>query len=134
MKKLEEKIKAEAERRSAAVKKIDEILADHDLVRDAYVEELGCKIQFKKPTITELKQISEITDPFERAKLFVITLWSKADPGVTAEKVERLPGDVILAIARALDKATAPLAPRPLEGPSRTDGGAPSTPSSGTSA
>jgi len=132
VKKLEEKLRAEAERREAVVKRIDEILADHDLVREAYVEELGCCVRFKKPNVIELKQLSEISDPFERAKRFVLILLSKADPEVTEEKIDRLPGDVVLAIARALDKATAPLASRSSERRSGTDGAPPSTPSSGT--
>lgn len=103
-----ERIKAE---REARLRTIEDILTSETRERYVYVPELGCRIAFKKPTLAELKKITDATDPFERAKLFVYTLWSKADPAVTMEKLESLPADVVLAIARAFDKASAPLAP-----------------------
>jgi hypothetical protein len=98
--------------REARLKTIEDVLMSETCERHAYVPELDCKIAFKKPTIADLKQITDITDPFERAKQYVFLLWSKADPAVTLEKVEQLPGDAVLAIARAFDQASAPFLPK----------------------
>jgi hypothetical protein len=101
-----ERIRAQ---REARIRTIEDILTSEARIRYAYVPELDCRIAFKKPTIADLKNITDISDPFERAKQYVYLLWSKADPGVTMEKIEQLPGDVVLAIARAFDEASAPL-------------------------
>jgi hypothetical protein len=102
-----ERIRAE---REARIRTIEDILVSETAVRYVYVPELNCRIPFRKPTLAELKKITDTADAFERAKIYVFTLWSKADPAVTMEKINQLPADVVLAIARAFDKASAPLA------------------------
>lgn len=114
-----ERIKAE---REARIRTLEDIIASETRVRYAYVPELDCRIAFKKPTLAELKKITDAADPFERAKLFVLTLCSKADPSVSLEKLESLPADVVLAIARALDRALAPLPPTPSPTSSEAEG------------
>jgi hypothetical protein len=100
-----ERIKQE---REARAKTIDEILSEAEAVKEVYIEAINAKIRFKKLTIKELAELSKIEDPTQRAIKYVYLMWSKGDPSVTLEKVEKLPADVLIAIATALDKASSP--------------------------
>jgi len=95
--------------REARAKTIDEILSEAEAIKEVYVEAIDAKIRFKKLTIKEIAELSKIEDPFERAKHYVYKMWSKGDPSVTLEKIEKLPADILTAIATALDKASSPL-------------------------
>jgi len=110
-----EELRAEAEQ--ARIVSIDELLNEYDRVFTVYVPEIGRAIRYKRLTIADLTEVLAEKDESRRALLMLYKMWSKADPDVTLEKVERLPMEVSAAILQAILQSSPFLAIRSLSNP-----------------
>jgi hypothetical protein len=64
-----------------------------------YVEELGGTIPYKDLTLEDFREIMQKQgDPVEMSKLALFKAWSKADPTVTLEGINKIPARIILGV------------------------------------
>jgi hypothetical protein len=64
-----------------------------------YVEELGGYVPYKDLTLEDFTEIMKKQgDSVEMSKLALFKAWSKADPTVTMEGINRIPARIILGI------------------------------------
>jgi enoyl reductase-like protein len=88
--------------KTAKLFSVDEFIADADKLREAYVPELQCKVQYKKLTLNENSAVVSVEDATERNRKLLYLVLRKADPSVTEDKVGALGNDDATYILRAI--------------------------------
>ncbi|MHA1286257.1 MAG: hypothetical protein ACTSPB_02515 [Candidatus Thorarchaeota archaeon] len=91
-KSIEEDKRRKAEAASAF--DIDEFIADADIVREVYIEEIDRNVQYKKLTVKENAVLMKTKDVEKRGTKMLYLMLSKADSTITEEKIENLGSDV----------------------------------------
>lgn len=81
---------------------VQEFLMDGERVHEAYVPEIDRVVRFKKLTIKETYELSQITERDKRAEKMLYIMLHKADPSITEEQISNLPGDVATVILNSL--------------------------------
>lgn len=89
---IEEDKRRKAEAASAF--DIDEFIADADMIREAYIENIDRNIKYKKLTVKENASLVKLKDVEKRGIKMLHLMLSKVDPSITEEKIENLGNDV----------------------------------------
>ena len=76
--------------KTAALKTIDQILADRDQLFDVYVPILNCKIKYGRLLVKEINEATAKPDEESFLRKIVYLMWHKGDPSVTEEKINDL--------------------------------------------
>ena len=93
----------EEERRAAAdLFNIDEFIADAELEREVYVEEIDRRVKYKKLNVGENSELAKIKDIEKRGLKMLYMQLHKVDPDVTEEQILKISSTVASAILAAI--------------------------------
>ena len=90
------------EAEAAALFDIDEFIIGAEKVREVYVREINRRVQYKKLTVAEGRELFKIADKDERSAQHLFLLLHKANPNITREKIDKLNDDEAAAILSAI--------------------------------
>lgn len=118
-KRVEEEAKRLAKAEEAKLKTLAELLSEDEGPREAFVEELGCKIKYHDLRFGDYPAIAEEKDSFKIALKVLLATWGRADSTVTEENLMKLGLTKCVSIINALGLGK-PLAPLQVRTPSPT--------------
>lgn len=93
----------EEERRAATeLFNIGDFIADAEMLREVYVEELDRRVQYKKLNVGENSEVAKIKDIELRGQKMLYMMLHKADPKITEKHIMEISSDVASALLSAI--------------------------------